>query len=851
MIVDAEKIYINGTPYPVYAADFSNGGSQSPSTLEIKIVNESGQYKHPTKTTASPTVIRIGNFFEFRGYPVSSTVSEGPGGNVLSIKYVDTSITLDKIFVGLRGVHGAGFTTVSEGAASSNIILIGEQVDPCKGLASNYEDPCDPCLQSAGITQVSGDVYSEEASKKIIDCETQKKLQILDIVYKFRDLLNAVQGRPLLGIRFFNIPRLLGTDEYFSRHTGSLREVLNKWCQEYNITYIWQNGDIVFIDLKNGIEINDSNIATQCQIVDKSETQTIEDNSSYGTISYFGMNGEVREGNCGESPVGFSQLSLVPLTLRDILGTATGEGTQIAINWKDLGYKSLDESPIFKNEEEKIEGLLAILAMGKVLEQARDLFILRYGYNFFTNLNDKPEDNAGKTYPELGIHLTKMVPKDDTDLGTIIENSVELNAATLKKKKLTRDNFVFYKGYRKVGLKERYIKFENKLTDDFVGKYWIRLINSGSSNYSGPDGSINVYRSSAQADNPGFLLDIANFLPNTWSTITNNFVKTSLSEDGKQLENVRQEKSAIVLERPGAWSTSPVGNVMDTFQDVVNKIRAPFLEFDSNKEAEETEEDKTEEEENRVKIVYFAFYKPSANELRAVELDSNMTVVDHPFEVKNVQTEQNNATYSYGLRSTKCKSFTVAKGQIRFYTPVQCWDYGKVFGGYVVNRSGSSFSGTKTLVGIDKIEYVLTKVPPLDDLSVSLNINYRDLTQPFVQLLEKGATRQCGYSISAVRQLVGDFSRSMFDPPVNPKNKVLIRRDYSIAGLPATMFTLKDGLDNLSIRYSSSDGWNCQLSFSSRPRANKSEVALTRDFERTWMQNYGAKVFKSEIKNVI
>jgi hypothetical protein len=851
MIINAEKIYINGSVMPVYSIDFSNNGGKEPSVLEIKLVNQTGDYKHPTKQTSSPTVIKIGNFFTFKGYPVSSTISNSSEGNVLSIKYMDTSIVLDKIFVGLKGIHGAGFDTVYEGT-SQNVILVGEQVDPCADIQSNFEDPCNPFQSSSTGLQVSGDIVSEEGLERRIDCDQQKKIQILDVVYKFQDLLTAARAKNIV---FSNLPRFIENNTYYNRTTGSLREVLNQWCADYNITFVWDNGVVRFIDLKNGIDINDSGITNGCQMRDYSETETIEDNSTYGAITYFGAQGEIKQYDSAQSNNVY-RLSLLPLTIRDILGTSNNTGTSSVINWEALGYTGIASSPLLSNELQKIEFFLALLALEKVSLLARDLFILRYLYNFFNDLKDNP-DSKCREYKELGIVLEKSIEPDNSDLVKILESSPDMSQKALSKKGLKIEDFVFFRGYRKLYSKDRYLKFEESLINDFIGKYWLRTINSANVQYSSPDGGVKVYQSSTDEPNSGFALDIGNILPTQWNGLVNRFLKTEVDtvddpetpEDETTIKNVRKEKSAIVLERTGAWAVSPVGDVIDVFEEVLEKIRAPYIEFDSNAEVL-TEEDQLLEDKSGVKYMYFAFKVPTANELRSIELDAGMELKDHPFENKNITVSQNDYTTTYGLRSTLCKSFTVAKGKMRFYTPVQSWDYGSEFAGYTVIRTGTS-SGNTINVGLEKQQFVLTKIPIFDDLSLSLSINYRDVTQQFVSLLEKGIIKKCQYNIESIRDLVKDFSRQVFDPPFNPKNKVLLRKDYSLSGFPAKTFTVSDGLQSISIRFDGNDGWSTQLSFSSIPKIRKSENILNKDFEINWIRSYGNKIFRSGLKNIL
>jgi hypothetical protein len=843
MIVDAQKIYINGTVYPVYAVDFSNNGSTSPSTLDLKFVNQTGVYQHPTKTTKNVTTIKIGNFFTFYGYPVSSTISKSSSGNVLTVKYTDTSIILDKYYIGLKGVYGDGFDTVAEGF-SPNIILVGEQVDPCAGLQANFDNPCNPCQSTSVGLQVPGDILTQEGAEKRYDCEKQKTLQILDVVYKFRDLLNAVKAR-INNISFSNVPSFLDEDKYYARHTGTLREVLNKWCQEYNITYIWNNGKIKFIDLKNGIEINDTNVGVNCQIIDTSETETIEENSSYGTISYFGLNGELKKEQCGSNEAGVTRLSLIPITIRDILGTAIDDSREISINWTELGYPSITSSPLLKNEEEEIEFFLALLAIGKVSELARDLFILRYMYNFFEKLKDSPDTLANKVYPEVGIELYDRVPSTDSNLGMLLESSNNMNSDSLARRGHKRDDYVFFKArdISNYHLKE----FEEGLRDRFIGKYWIRSIRSNGFQYSSPDGNPKTYQSSPDVENPGFLLDISNIIPDG-AKIINAFIKSSINKDGNTV-NRREDRSAVVLERTGVWGPLSNDKSLSKFNEVIYNIQCPYEKLQTNKKINNPSGNKDKSSTDNG-VQYFCFYKPKPEELKVIELDGPIVERPHPIEQKNIIVTQSNFSTTYGLRSNACKTFTLAKGTVRFYTPVQCWDYGKNFAGYTVFREVGSVSNTY-YVGLKKKEYVLTKVPQLDDLSLSLRINYRDVTQQFLQLLQKGTMNKCEYSLDAIRLLVADFSRAMLDPPMNPKNKIMIRRDYSLSGFPDSFFTIEDGLNSISLRYSSDSGWSSQLSFSSIPQGTRSENLLSKDFERTWMQTYGAKTFKSGVKNIL
>ena len=77
-----------------------------------------------------------------------------------------------------------------------------------------------------------------------------------------------------------------------------------------------------------------------CQMKEYSETETIEDNSTYGAITYFGAQGEIKQYDSAQSNNVY-RLSLIPLTIRDILGTSNKTGTSSVINWEALGYTGI------------------------------------------------------------------------------------------------------------------------------------------------------------------------------------------------------------------------------------------------------------------------------------------------------------------------------------------------------------------------------------------------------------------------------------------------------------------------------------------------------------------------------
>ncbi len=88
MIENAPLIKISGKKYSFYSLDFENNGSDSPSTMVVNYVNSSGVLEHiPLGKSKEITEIKVypsnssTHTFSFKGFAVSSKISERPGQN--------------------------------------------------------------------------------------------------------------------------------------------------------------------------------------------------------------------------------------------------------------------------------------------------------------------------------------------------------------------------------------------------------------------------------------------------------------------------------------------------------------------------------------------------------------------------------------------------------------------------------------------------------------------------------------------------------------------------------------------------------------------------------------------------
>ena len=256
------NIRISGVPKKVYSIDLSGGGAE-PAQLKISFISKAGESNSYELNTTTLITISIGNFYTFKGYVVACSEKQSvSSGITCELTLVDSSVILDKLWVGLKGKHGGPAapllkntnSTVTQNASSinfanfsnltvqsnsnlnindlavfqttgffpeNNLILVGNSVDPCQNTTSeNPKDPCDPCS-------------STEASSSTLDCSKSRALDILNVNYTFNDLILEASKKVNFSDTFPS------STSYRAEYTGTLREVLNNWCKDYGYSFYW------------------------------------------------------------------------------------------------------------------------------------------------------------------------------------------------------------------------------------------------------------------------------------------------------------------------------------------------------------------------------------------------------------------------------------------------------------------------------------------------------------------------------------------------------------------------------------------------------------------------------------
>lgn len=844
MITDVPQIKISGINYPIYGVDYSWGGADSPSKVTVSIVNAKGIYKKPELGTKNVAKISLGTFFSFRGYPVAYTESNSVKGDILSITYLDTSVILDKIFVGLKGLHGSpppllkgmvkDNTHVYGSFDTQSILLLGEYVDPCEGISNELLDPCDPCVDQTEYISLG-----ESNSQQVVNCATARLTQILDVIYSFQDLIAGLRSK---GIVFKNTP--IVKTNYYARYTGSARDVLRSWCSDLGFTFYWEDDAVVFVDLKGGITINDTSFYLDCSLLESSTSESIEGNSSIGNIVYFGAEGRIEKYDCAGKDY---KLSLIPITLKDIFWAEGREGPALQPYIKK--YYTLP-----KTGETSIEGLQVACALSYHSQMLRDMVLL-YEFYQVTNISSL----SGRKFPLLGMEILETwdVKTDGGSAGTVLKETMKEEFYKLPSS-ITEAATRYGASMCKIkfdGVKyQKFIEFERKLASDFMGRYWISFFSKGEQfNYSGPDGSPNYY----DAGTP-ITLPFIDVIPQS-SIATSNFLQliindsAAVNKDSGHVGDVTTTTpnsfahSFLLMDRPASWEPSKIKEDIIKFEEMYGNRY--FLKVDPFK-LEGGADDFAEDE-------YYAliFDRPEIFEF----VDGS--TANHPIEQANVNrvVDIGGYTTSYGLRSAESKRYAVVVGEkgsdtikgwsdaLTIFLPPQSHDtFGVDFPGYAIIASKNSNSENHSTVVVERKEVIFGDVRQQNPQSTALIVNFKDLSS-FIQNIIEESGGSCGYNITAIKQLISDY----YVNTTRDKEVVKISKSYSIKGFPTRELKLRDGLSSLSIRYSSESGVSTDVEFSNSPPITKSENLQDLEAEKSILKKIIKRKFVTSQDKVI
>lgn len=297
-ISDIGGNFYGGMPYNVSW----NFNTKSASTCTVSVVNERGSYGTPSLGYASPESVSIGGF-TFKGYLTSYTIKETAEAKTLELNYTDTSVDLDRYYVGLFNRWG------KNKGLNGRLIILGKTYHPCDtDLDSTVEyseqegivDPCDPC------PEMPPDKYENACD------EIMSEWEVFPVYYTFNELINNLP----VSYTLEGEPKSMKTHR--GSYTGSLRQVLDSWCSLLGLAYFWDcfNNQLVIVSRSKKISVPR---VSREDVVNLEEGATVENTFARGTVGYLGRKAEIKTYNCKKSTLE----NLSPLTVEDLLAESS------------------------------------------------------------------------------------------------------------------------------------------------------------------------------------------------------------------------------------------------------------------------------------------------------------------------------------------------------------------------------------------------------------------------------------------------------------------------------------------------------------------------------------------------
>lgn len=807
-ITTIPNILINGQNVYPYGVDYSYGGSES-SQLTLKFVNRDGNYTVPSRNVNNVVKIKIGNFYAMDGYVVTAEqTSNTSGGKILTVTYQDSSLILDKTLIGLKGVHGIGFTSGFFGSQLADMVLVGSQVNPCEDVGELPTDPCAP------------ECEERDDKRENFDCAKEKAIKILQVDYSFTELKAAVSSK----VAFGSFPSAINL-EYRASYTGRLREVLQSWCEDFGIGFYWESNAVYFFDLSTGVQIDDSSVDSGTNIINITETWSIAENSAKARVVYFGAEGEEREYSCSASSS--KALTLTQITLYDLLADTNRSGESSPAD--DFIKNSYD--PQNRNSQNALSYFNDAIILSYYSDKLRDLYFLyeREGLvspgavEDWISSKKKPIQTMGAMRPVACIHKDSEDTRYQKAYNTFL-TLLDTDDAT----KLDAKNGFFVIAEYNESRHARYTRMEESLAVNFLGKYWIRpFADGGRYSFDAPDGTVNYYSNGSEIQFP-FLNDLPSSIQRSSDFLQDLIASSESSEEGI-ISNTLTHGKFILMERTAIWSPSKNSK---TIEDLVKNVE-PFCWKKTSISKEDIEglnlaKSADDSIYTPPLMVFIAYPKPDKLDLEITKSPNQEQ--NNPMDAKNVGllTELNGQNAAYGLRSALTDYYIIkANGSnIQIHAPSQAGaKFGNEYGGYIVIANGDTFTNNIKVV-VPKKELILGDSPTSTNLDVASEIVFKDATQNLIKFLESSGTSSCGYNDESIRTLLLRFNSRQKMPTSIER----VTKTYEVSGIPSSRYTPSQGLQSFSIVVGDS-GVRSSLTFSNLPVVNKSEALEEKRFE--------------------
>lgn len=810
----------------IYAVDYKPASIDSPGRATVTFINENNQLTPPSLSVTYPTFLRIGGI-TFKGFPISYEVSRSSEGeSLLKVEYFDESFVLDQYNIGLFGKYtnssapiSSFFSTsnfsnnglvfnsakafhrfngiVSESDASSApkwMIFVGKSVDPCLRLFEEGDlDPCDPCPEPSNV-------QAKNTAK--IDCNKIRSQEVFDVDYSFRELISALIAKNIK----INVQTSFN-NSFRAAYAGSLREVLKTWCSIFGFSFYFENNTINIYDLSAGVNINAS--FSESVLLNKTEKVSIEHTKAVSSIVHYQQRGVDKNYNCSDKHG--KKILCRPLTVKD-LGIKSLRKNYGASSDSSL-YDIVELMSAFSSYDPVLREMIAWFEVYKIrgADEAKKLIKQKarstspFGgaqYGGYHNLKINDEENNIYSLPLLSMTMKAVYDSKTPEFQDILASS-QFDESLKERMADSKYKPYFFIASQNEARYANMINWENSIGKDFLGKYFIRWYENYTS-HSKPslqgcqNDKIEFYKQGSDS------LDFSSFVPEMSSFESK--IKQKTYQTPKNLSslpiykfNSRQgsvKDSFILVERSPMWSP-PLAS-KDVMEKVINLalphrpiklgIASSFGTFINEHKASK---DKKFGDND---FLWIGFAMPSG-------FNVSISNVNHPVETVrgkscDVYISEYETPVDLGLKSARCSRINLGK-IASIYMPPQCRVGDSDDGGYGVYLSRQRDVDYQQVV--PKLELVVSnysnKAVLANEINYIPNVNLENIQTTYFDK----ANNNCFPNHSSIKSRMELLSSGMKSVASSPSKSIT----YEIAGLPASHFSIKDGLVDLSIRVNS------------------------------------------------
>lgn len=432
----------------IYSFSSTIGTSNSPTTITINVVSKDGFYAISKfdLNSISPIRIKAGDLIFSEMFLTSYEINHSVGNRILTLNFKDASIILDKVHVGLLLRDGEPrnlapslnpLENINNYQVFTGTVDIPIHCGPCDsdqvGIASNTVYTLSKPLRGGFCSNVN----LRTGGTILIGTEeiTDSNCKIADISYSFRELVAVLEL-----IKF----RLVGFTDRRSpqirrNFTGSLRTVLESWCNLLGYSFVWDfaTNQIIAIDLT--IPVIDTSLGLL-----KVKIESLKEGSDV-------VIEDINEAYSIENTVAKDYTSYY---LRDARTLDLSRSKKERLTFRNLKISEVVPCEFFgpRNEEE----LIISSVLGKFSKSARTI----YNWKILSECSD---------FSPLGVSLKYRLSEAEKE--KFINYNFQVTDISHIEERYGKRCRVYIGTYSEE-LENKWIDWESKVAD-FIGRYYV------------------------------------------------------------------------------------------------------------------------------------------------------------------------------------------------------------------------------------------------------------------------------------------------------------------------------------------------------------------------------------------